>query len=233
MRRSRLWFSIRRVMFVVAIAAVSAACLIGEFLSIWRLSTPIGPAPPPLWSNTDSDLFNVVLSDIVDSHEIGPKAQIVCSNRPPRMPPRHLKEVLGDEIKDVPGEVRDDVLRRNPEETGYSLSRYQPSNPNILVQDMRVILQADLPFDRQFPNAVGYIGPFLPGYSRDGRTALFYFNFGPSGHGAAGYYLLRKVEGRWEIIVKGFYIFPHDDGLLSGRRITKWPGLKTVDQAVP
>ena len=38
------------------------------------------------------------------------------------------------------------------------------------------------------------------GYSRDGQTAVVYFTFGPTSHGAGGYYLLSKVKGRWEII---------------------------------
>jgi hypothetical protein len=67
-----------------------------------------------------------------------------------------------------------------------------------------------LGFDRQFPDAVGFVVPLLPGNSRDGRTALFYFYYGPNMHGASGLYLLRNVKGRWEIILKGFYQFPHD-----------------------
>jgi hypothetical protein len=40
----------------------------------------------------------------------------------------------------------------------------------------------------------------LPGYSRDGLTALVDFTFGPTPHGAVGFYLLKKVKGRWEIV---------------------------------
>ncbi len=44
------------------------------------------------------------------------------------------------------------------------------------------------------------------GYSRDGRTALFCIGIAPSGHGAAGCYLLRRVKGRWEIVQKSIYL---------------------------
>jgi hypothetical protein len=239
MQRPRLQFTVRRAMLPVAIVAVMTACLVGLFRSVGP--KPIELAPEPRRANTDHDLFDVVLSDIVDNHELGSQGgapgprqfQIVCTDQSFGAHAGQLNEVLGDEIKDVPEDVRDDVLRRNPEGHRYSLARYQPSNPNILMRDLRFIFKSNLPFDSQFPNAVGYVVPSLPGYSGDGRTALFYFVFGPSGHGAAGYYLLHKVKGRWEIILKGFYAFPHDDGFIGGGRAVKRPGLKTVDQVVP
>ncbi len=65
----------------------------------------------------------------------------------------------------------------------------------------------DLEFSSQFPKARGYVETLLPGYSRDGLAALVVFTFGPTAHGAVGYYLLRKVEGRWVIIERSIGYF--------------------------
>lgn len=215
MPRPRSRFSVRQMIVGVGIAAVLTACLVGLFRSVGWLRTPIELAPPPLRANTDHDLFDIVLSDLIANDQFRPaggggtkKFQIVVSDQTPGAA-RNLEEALGEDIKDVPAELRADLVNRNRERTHYSLARYQPSNPDILFQDMRQVDRL-FGFDRQFPNAVGFVVPLLPGYSRDGRMALFYFYYGPSLHGAAGYHLFRKVKGRWEIILKGFYRFPHD-----------------------
>jgi len=101
--------------------------------------------------------------------------------------------------KKIPSAVMDDLLRRNPDRKQLFLTRCQPSNPNILVRSLSQVDQ-DLGFCSQFPDARGYVESFLPGYSRDGRTALVLFSFGPTPHGAIGCYLLSKTNGRWEII---------------------------------
>jgi hypothetical protein len=44
-----------------------------------------------------------------------------------------------------------------------------------------------LDFSSYLAKARGFVVASLPGYSRDGRTALMCFVIGPSGHGAAGH----------------------------------------------
>ena len=41
--------------------------------------------------------------------------------------------------KQIPPEIRDDLLSRNSKDRRYFLARYHPSNPNILVRDLRQI----------------------------------------------------------------------------------------------
>jgi hypothetical protein len=114
--------------------------------------------------------------------------------------------VLEDQIEKVPAEIRSDLVDRNSQRSGYSLDQYQPSNPNILVQDMNMIFRNG-DFEKNYPNVQNYILPRLPGYSRDGHMALVYFSHGVVTGGIAEYYLLRKVKGRWEIVLKGAHGF--------------------------
>jgi hypothetical protein len=204
-------------MVAVAIAAAVLGCLIWLLRGEGILRTPLEHAPSPRWGNADHDVFDVVLSDMLANTEFGPqdgtiasRFQIVFDDKTYGwVTSDRLQDVLGARTKDVPAEAQADLVDRNPETKGYSLAQYRPSNPNILVQHMSADLQFNH-FDRQFPGARGYILPLLPGYSRDGRMSLFYFYFGPTPHGAAGYYLLRKVNGRWEPILHGFYQNPHE-----------------------
>lgn len=62
----------------------------------------------------------------------------------------------------------------------------------------------------RFPRARGCVRAHLPGYSRDGLTAIMRFGFGPTQHGAMGYYLLKKVGGRWEIIGRSIEYWPYE-----------------------
>jgi hypothetical protein len=46
-----------------------------------------------------------------------------------------------------------------------------------------------------------------PGYSQDGRMALFHFSIGPEeDHPSWGFSLLRKASGRWSIIGRHIYV---------------------------
>ncbi len=147
MPRPRSRFSVRQMIVGVGIAAVLTACLVGLFRSVGWLRTPIELAPPPLRANTDHDLFDIVLSDLIANDQFRPaggggtkKFQIVVSDQTPGAA-RNLEEALGEDIKDVPAELRADLVNRNRERTHYSLARYQPSNPDILFQDMRQVEQ--------------------------------------------------------------------------------------------
>jgi hypothetical protein len=218
MRRPRLRFSVRTMIVAVAIAAVSIGCLVGFLRSEGWLRRPIELAPPPRWANTDHDIFDIALTDLIENKEFGivgggtvpRKFQMLIGHRTyGPLTTRRLEAALADHVKDVPAEIVADLVHRNPERNGYSLARYQPSNPDIVVEDTDGLpLMVD--FERLFPKARGCVLPFLPGYSRDGHMSLFFFACEPSLHGAAGYYLLRKVNGRWEIILKGFYATPHE-----------------------
>lgn len=204
MSLSSFRFSVRLLMLLVA----SVALVIGGFLWLVQLGAVREElAPQPLSASVDHEILDIVLGDLINNPEfINPyptKTQIVVGDRTPRG-----YGDAGNELErwarenKVTSDVVDDVASRSPKGICYLLARYQPSNPNILKRKIDVI---DL--DTQFPKARGYVETRLPGYSRDGQNALLSFTFGPTPHGAVGFYLLKRVNGRWEIIMRSLYYY--------------------------
>lgn len=59
---------------------------------------------------------------------------------------------------------------------------------------------SDRRFDNAFPNARGWMQPYLPGYSRDGKRAFVRGWIGPSPHGATYTATLeKKSNGQWVV----------------------------------
>jgi hypothetical protein len=58
----------------------------------------------------------------------------------------------------------------------------------------------DLTFYETYPTAKGWIAAFLPGYSKNGKRALFSASVGPSSHGALLIAMLEEVNGKWIVL---------------------------------
>jgi hypothetical protein len=198
-------------MFAVASVALATATF------LWIVRPPaerLELAPQPRSASTDHDIFDVVLLDLIQNQDFDPavggrgvaKSEIVFGDTTSGFARVEGGLDFWIREKGVSSEIRDNLIARNPRGTRYLLTRYHPSDPSILVRNLSQIDQ-DLDFSSQFPNARGYVAARLPGYSRDGLTALVYFSFGPTAHGARGYYLLKKVRGRWEIIERSIGYF--------------------------
>lgn len=212
MRIPHVRFTVRRMMMVVA----SVALVIAGYL--WAVRPPferLELAPQPTWASVDHDILDIVLTDLIDNPEFDPavggrgvpKSEIVVGDVTATGLSRsgyHLDTWVRE--GKITAELRADLLARNRARTRYLLARYRPSNPGILVRNLDVI-DTDLGFSYQFPKARGYVITRLPAYSRDGQKALLFFAFGPTAHGAGGYYVLHKVKGRWEIIERYIYYF--------------------------
>jgi len=185
--------------FVIVLAAAW-----GIFVSGCR--NKLAPVP-----NADIAIFDVVLSDLIGNKDIVPRGfspvvepfQIVVDDKTRAASTliTLLDNTRGNPAWKVPLDIRTDLKRRNRKGTSLSLAHYHPATPNILVRDLDKIDQGD-GFFGAFPDAACYVKPWLPGYSPDGQSALFYFFVGPSvdHHGCLGYYLVKKVDGHWEIV---------------------------------
>ena len=156
----------------------------------------------------DGEILDAVLSDLIGNRDFNPdrggngakKSEIVLDDKTFGGMSNHLLHNAScNPCKEVPLEIRDDLVRRNPKGTQWSLALYHPARSNVRVRDLSGIDQV-LEFGQAFPDAVCFVNPYLPGYSSDKRTALFACHVGPTPHGAMGYYLLKKVHGRWEIV---------------------------------
>ncbi len=198
------------------IAVASIALAIAGYRWLYGPSVELVElAPQPLSASVDHDIFDIVVADLLDNEEFDPavggrrvaKSEIVLGDTTARGSSNagvNLDSWIRE--KKISRDVLDDLLARNPNGRRYSLARYYPSNPNILVRTLSRV-DMDLGFSFQFPKARGYVETRLPGYSRDGLTALVSFSFGPTAHGAVGFYLLKKVAGRWEIIERSIGYF--------------------------
>ena len=65
-------------------------------------------------------------------------------------------------------------------------------------------LSFDLAFRKNHPKARCWVKVSLPGYSRDGSTAVVLFRIGPDPHGAAWLYQLARFQGRWNVAWRRF-----------------------------
>ena len=166
----------------------------------------------PIVADTDLDLIELVLVDLFDFDEfqpgvrrIGNNATIILSNRT-NGPSFYISddqlggEEYPDNDKPVPPDISADLRRRNQNES-LSLSNFKPKNPNILVEDMsdNNRRRQSTEFGKRFPGAKGYVKVWLPGYSKDGKTAVVRMWIGPTVHGATATYLLVKQDGRWSV----------------------------------
>jgi hypothetical protein len=213
-RLARLRFTLGHLMAAVAIVSVA----LGGYL--WMTKPPkieVRRAPQPLRANVDHEIFDIVLSDLLVDDNFGPTAkseegkpkQIVLSALTEEgypEDPESIGEQMGKFISDkkMDRDVLHDSFDRNPPKVRFSLVDYRPSNPSILVRDLKDNYRWSF---HELNVGMGWVEVLLPGYSKDGQTALLRFGFGPTAHGAEGYYLLKKAKGHWEIIDKGLWFY--------------------------
>jgi hypothetical protein len=205
---SRLRFTIRRLMIAVAVVSV----VLGGYFWMARPRTiELKMAPQSLRASVDHEIFDIVLTDLLANDDFlssrdrdGKQvSRIVFSSMTEEGYPEDLEHIsgyLGDLVseKKLDKDVVENCNDRNPPKVRFSLTEYHPSNPGIVVQDLT---EEEHSLGIKQSNR-GWVEVQLPGYSKDGQTALLRFTFGPTPHGSDGFYLLRKVKGRWEIIAK-------------------------------
>lgn len=130
----------------------------------------------------DYEIFEVALSDMIGNKEYDPavgggskkKPQIVLQSATfGGVSERFLSSLAFGQSKTVSLEIRSDLLKRNPKGERYSLVKYHPSNSNILLSNLSGT-DIDLAFTEVFPDAQGYVQPYLPGYSLDRQSSLFF-----------------------------------------------------------
>jgi hypothetical protein len=145
--------------------------------------------------NPDHEIFDTVITDLIGElrRPGNRRRQIICSDTTlGKVDPVLLRHDVSGTAPITPSAAVEDLIARNSKE--FSLAAYRPGNPEIVVKHL-----GGRSFYDMFPHAFGYIKPRLPGYSPDGKTAVFDFYLGPSEHGTAGSYFLTNRAGRWEV----------------------------------
>ena len=97
----------------------------------------------------------------------------------------------------VPAEAAENLRRRNAKEV--SLRDLKFGNGIQFLDAKKDDLALLLLKGDQYKDVKAYVFMWLPGYTRDGATAVVRFSFGPSPHGSTATYLLVKVDGAWKV----------------------------------
>jgi hypothetical protein len=109
----------------------------------------------------------------------------------------------------IPAEIRQDLRRRNSSKP-VSLSQFKPASPKVLIEHLNEsdTVERSGTFREKYPDAAGFLQVWLPGYSKDGRTAVFRACFGPVPHLATVTYHLAKNDGRWIVVWRTWNSIP-------------------------
>jgi hypothetical protein len=117
-------------------------------------------------------------------------------------------------VQAISEEIAEDLKRRNPEKP-ISLAGYKSPSPMIVVEKLipekifdsstGEYLTEEASQEYRFrmagsPRGCGYLIAWLPGYSKDGNTAVLRAHCGPWPHGATLTYKLARKDGRWTVV---------------------------------
>ena len=90
-----------------------------------------------------------------------------------------------------------------------SLADFKPANRDVILCDLDRLFDDALDrdeyylnaFRKKFPTAWGFVWAYPPGYSKDGKTAVVFFEGGPNGsHGLSWVYMVARKGKRWEVL---------------------------------
>jgi hypothetical protein len=120
----------------------------------------------------------------------------------------------GADIRSIPVDIQDDFKRRS-KEAARSLADFKPANANIIVHDLDHMREkAPGAFDdslgairRKYPTAWGYVLAYLPGYSKDGMSAVVVFYLPNGAHGGDAVYMLQREAKRWIVVWRHFHFY--------------------------
>lgn len=179
--------------------------------------TPSAPAPQVKGkhaSDADRRVLEALLLVVLEDAEYPPpvatdKPQIVLHRRTPKRiePIISTWQVTYDTGgKEMPKDAWDDLVRRN-------VVRLDPNSREIHYEDLpfdsRVQVANAFPgpetpflgksFEEVFPQARGWVEAWVPGYSKDGKTAVIRARIGPTAKPATLTAIMKKVDGKWAV----------------------------------
>jgi hypothetical protein len=109
-----------------------------------------------------------------------------------------LKSDLSQEKWEIPNELSENLRQRNEKVASLADLKFGKA---VLVADFEKVLPpfvgADTP--KEYADVKAYANVWLPAYSKDRKTAVVRFRFGPTAHGATATYLLTEEDGVWKV----------------------------------
>jgi hypothetical protein len=110
-----------------------------------------------------------------------------------------LQADLSGEKWELPKDFFEKLRQRNKKAVPFSDLKF---GKTVLVGDFDKVAPANLGPDgpKEYAEAKAFAQMWLPVYSKDGKTAVVRFMFGPTPHGASATYLLNKKDGTWKVV---------------------------------
>lgn len=181
--------------------------------------------PPPAGKHatvSDRDVLEALLLSVASDQEFpapaAPEKPIIVLHRrnPESVEPLINASMVSFETgrKDLPKDAWDDLVRRN-------VIRLNPSSRQISYEglqfDPKIQVGNAFPepkppfagktFEEVFPNARGWVSAWVPGYSKDGRTAVVRAQIGPAGHMATMTAILKNEGGKWAVVWRKYSVY--------------------------
>jgi hypothetical protein len=185
-------------------------------------SQPIAPPMGKTASGPDRDVLEALLLTVVEDKDFPPPASgdkgvIVLHERNPKSVDSLINasqvsfETGG---KDLPKDAWDDLIRRN-------VIRQNPNSRQITYKglqfDPKIQVGNAFPgpeppfvgktFEDVYPSARGWISAWVPGYSKDGHTAVVRAQVGPCDHLATLTAILKQLNGKWVVIWRKYSVY--------------------------
>lgn len=182
------------------------------------IATPAVKVASPL----DRQVLEALLLDVFQDKDFPPpvsteKSLIVLNERNPKSVEGLINaSMVSFETggKDLPKDAWDDLVRRN-------VIRLNPNSRQISYQglafDPKIQVGNAFPgpvapylgktFEEVFPTARGWVSAWVPGFSKDGKTAVVRAQVGPSPHMATLTAILKQVSGKWSVVWKKYCVY--------------------------
>jgi hypothetical protein len=110
---------------------------------------------------------------------------------------REMTDELSNAGRKLDASLARSLRKRNRAPVSLDALRYQcPDFKLVPYEPIRAELGA---MQRVYPKANAFVRVTLPGYDKDGTSAVVQFWFGPSEHGSFAIYHLSKVGGLWRV----------------------------------
>ena len=145
------------------------------------------------------------------------KSEIILHERNPETIEQiiNVSEVSFDTgHKDLPKDAWDDMIRRN-------VVRLSPNSREIsyagLQFDPKIQVANAFPgpkppfqgksFEEVYPTARGWVSAWVPGFSKDHRTAVVRAQVGPAGHFATMTAILKRQSDKWVVVWRRYSVY--------------------------
>jgi hypothetical protein len=127
---------------------------------------------------------------LIDTETLGPSEMYLSDGQ--------IRSDTSSENWRVSVDLRDGLRQRNASKRFLNLLTF---GKGVVAAELDKVLSSPPEFaaPEKYPEARAYARVWLPAYSKDGKTAVVRFAFGPTSHGATATYLLIKGKDGWSV----------------------------------